>query len=85
MKAFIRQSIFITIILFLGTAAFAKSTSPAPIPPQTYAPLNLYNTSELSQKIEQYIKAAALMFPDKKIEGAIIFIVPQIICNLGEI
>ena len=24
MKAFIRQSIFITIILFLGTAAFAK-------------------------------------------------------------
>ena len=55
MKAFIRQFIFITIILFLGTAAFAKST-PAPIPPQTYAPLNLHNTSELSQKIEQYIK-----------------------------
>ena len=43
------------------------------------------NASNYKQQLEQYIKAAALMFPDKKIEGAIIFIVPQVICNLGEI
>lgn len=43
------------------------------------------NACKYKTQIEQYIKAAALMFPDKKIEGAIIFIVPQIICNLGEI
>ena len=37
------------------------------------------------QQLRQYTKIAEKMFPNKKINGAIVFLRPQIICNLGEI
>ena len=43
------------------------------------------NAPKYKPQLEQYLKAAALMFPGKAIAGAIIFIVPQVICNLGDI
>ena len=45
----------------------------------------LQTAKNYKQQLLQYTAVAKKMFPDKKISGAIIFLRPQIICNLGEI